>query len=350
MHPFRMAAPLDDVAHLAEIDKGRMLEQMLAFPRQIEEALQKEVTIDGSAESVCLCGMGGSAIGGDILCDYAAAVSEVPIAVVRGLDLPKWVGPETLVLMVSYSGNTWEVNELFERAKATGASIVGVTSGGALQDRCESQGSPVISVPKGLQPRAALGYLLGSAGVALDTVNVLPARRDLGRSTGAVADLMQNLSPGVPTDVNMAKKIAVRLNGRLPVIYAPRTIRSVALRWQTQINENAKMIAFSGEYPEMNHNQIVGWVEGEVRKEMAPIFLRSSSPSGILAERMAVTVGLIKESKIDPLVVELSGRSVLETVLIGIALGDLVSFYLAALRGVDPTPVNSIVELKKRMR
>jgi glucose/mannose-6-phosphate isomerase len=208
----------------------------------------------------------------------------------------------------------------------------------------------VLSVPKGLQPRAALGYLLGSAGVALDTVNVLPARRDLGRSTSAVADLMQNLSPGVPTDDNMAKKIAVRLNGRLPVIYAPRTIRSVALRWQTQINENAKMIAFSGEYPEMNHNQIVGWVEGEVRKDMAPIFLRSSSLSGKLAERMAVTVALIKESEIDPLVVELSGRSVLETVLMGIALGDLVSFYLAALKGVDPTPVNSIAELKKRMQ
>jgi len=146
--------------------------------------------------------------------------------------------------------------------------------------------------------------------------------------------------------VNMAKKTATRLKGKIPVVYAPSPIKSVARRWMTQINENSKMLAFTGEYPEMNHNQIVGWVEGEKCQELQPVFLRANVPNRKIAERTEVTLQLIREARIEPLTVELSGRSILETALMGIALGDMVSFYLAVLRGVDPSPVESIAGLK----
>jgi len=211
---------------------------------------------------------------------------------------------------------------------------------------CEMHGVPNMKVPGGLQPRAAIGYLMGAAAVVLDEADVAPVRRDLGKSVPAVADLMQNLAPGVPTDVNMAKKTATRLKGKIPVVYAPSPIKSVARRWMTQINENSKMLAFTGEYPEMNHNQIVGWVEGEKCQELQPVFLRANVPNRKIAERTEVTLQLIREARIEPLTVELSGRSILETALMGIALGDMVSFYLAVLRGVDPSPVESIAGLK----
>ncbi|MGD1060290.1 MAG: bifunctional phosphoglucose/phosphomannose isomerase [Methanomassiliicoccales archaeon] len=343
-----MSGPMDDVAGITSLDKSGMLKQMLSMPTNLEEMLQRQAGVEGRAEEVCVVGMGGSAIGADVLLDYCAEVSEIPVAVVRGLSLPRWVDKDTLVLMVSYSGNTWEVLELFDEAMRRECSVFGVTSGGMLLDRCEMQGVPNLKVPSGLQPRAAIGYLMGAAAVVLDEADVAPVRRDLGKSVPAVADLMQNLSPGVPTDVNVAKKTAIRLRSKVPVIYAPSPIRSVARRWMTQINENSKMLAFSGEYPEMNHNQIVGWIEGEKCRELQPVFLRANVPSRKVNEKEDVTIQLIRESKLEPVLVELSGRSILETALMGIALGDMISFYLAVLRGVDPSPVASIAELKKR--
>lgn len=343
-----MSGPLDEKDRIATYDKSGALEQILGLPIQIEEMLQREAGFEGRAEKVCVIGMGGSAIGADMLLDYCAGVSEVPMGVVRGLEFPRWVDEDTLVIMVSYSGNTWEVLELFDDVLKRGSSVYGITSGGKLLELCEKHGVPHMKVPGGKQPRAAVGYLLGATGVVLDEAGVAPVRKDLARSVPAMTDLMQNLSPGVPTDLNMAKKLAMKLKGKVPVIYAPRTIRSVALRWMTQINENAKMLAFSGEYPEMNHNQIVGWVEGERCKEMVPVFLRANVPNKKVSERMGISIQLIREAKLDSVVVELSGRSPLETSLMGIALGDFVSFYLAMLRGVDPNPVNSISELKKR--
>jgi glucose/mannose-6-phosphate isomerase len=344
-----MSGPLDDLTRITEVDKSSMLQQIIGLPKQIEEALSWDVKLEVTPDNMCICGMGGSAVGGDILCDYAVQASDRQIAVVRGVELPKWVGPRTLVLMISYSGNTWEVLDLYKKALDRGVPMVGITSGGELMRWCQRDRLPIIRVPSGLQPRAALGYLLGASAVVADTAGVVEAIYDLKRANLAMSDLKENLSPGVPTEVNMAKRLALKLLNKVPVIYAPRTIRTVAYRWQTQINENAKMLAFSGEFPEMNHNQLVGWVEDERRKDFVPVFLKTIASSGSVGEKMGVSVQLIKESRNQPVEVELSGRTVLETSLMGIMLGDFVSFYLAILKGVDPTPVSSIQELKRRM-
>jgi len=284
-----------------------------------------------------------------MLSEYAMQSSDKQITVVRGGELPRWVDPQDLVLMVSYSGNTWEVLDLYRKARERELPIVGVTSGGELMKWCQRDHLPFVQIPPGLQPRAALGYLLGACALIVEAVGVAPAMQDLRRAKMAMSQLREDLLPGVPTESNRAKRLALTLQAKVPVIYAPRTIRTVAYRWQTQMNENAKMLAFSGEFPEMNHNQLVGWVEDERRKDFVPVFLKTMATASGLGEKMAVSVELFKGSGNTPIEVELGGETLMETSLIGIMLGDFVSYYLAILKGVDPSPVSSIQELKRRM-
>jgi glucose/mannose-6-phosphate isomerase len=342
--------PLDDVRLLSSFDQRGMLEQIVSMPKQIEDALKNELSLDKAVELVCVCGMGGSAIGGDILADYSSQSSRIPFMVIRGIELPRYIGKKALAIIVSYSGETWETLNLFDKAIESGAQVVSVTSGGELARRSRKRKVPMLLVPGGQQPRSALGYLLGASAVALDSAGVAPAVRDLKSCIDALKVFMEDILPVVPTERNLAKTIANQLHQRIPVIYSPHNIRSVAMRWQTQINENAKMMAFYGEYPEMNHNQMVGWAEGGSNHDLLPVFLLDRSRKDDINKKIGITIKLIKEKGIDPVSVKLTGHSNIETSLKGIMLGDFVSYYLAALKNIDPTPVASIVELKKRMK
>ncbi len=344
-----MIEPLDDVQLLTSFDKSGMLDLIVSMPKQIEEAVKSKLSLEREVLSVCVCGMGGSAIGGDILADYASRSAEMPFTVVRGVELPRFVRKSTLAIMVSYSGDTWETLELFDEALRRGAQVVSVTSGGELAIRSRKKKLPLLLVPGGIQPRSALGYLMGASAVVLSAASVAPAVRDLKACIGALKTFQEGILPSIPVKQNLAKKIANCLHRSIPVIYAPPNLRSVALRWQTQINENAKMTAFSGVFPEMNHNQMVAWAEDSDISNMLPVFLIDSLNKD-LGEKVRITAELIKERNIEPILVKLTGRTTLETSLIGVMLGDFVSYYLAALKNTDPYPVASIVELKKRMK
>jgi glucose/mannose-6-phosphate isomerase len=156
-------------------------------------------------------------------------------------------------------------------------------------------------------------------------------------------------SPETPLSRNPAKQIAMRLNGRTPFVYSSRDVRTAAKRWQTQINENSKMLCLSGELPEADHNQIVGWVDGARDQRNIPVILRARSDQGMMADIMRATISIFKDFDLDPVIVDLEGQTPLENVMRGMVLGDFVSYYLAMLRGVDPLPVPSITELKKRL-
>jgi glucose/mannose-6-phosphate isomerase len=326
-----------------------MLDQMTSFPSQLTSSLSVDIRRDVEAENVVVGGLGGSAMGGDVLAEYMAMNSSAPTFVVRDTTLPRWADERTLVILISYSGNTRETASMYASARERGCPMVIITSGGKLMDVAEREGLDVVKVPPGYQPRAALGHLLGSAACIVESVGLAPMASDIRAFLPSLETLMQDLLPSSPQARNAAKRIALRLLDTVPFVYAPRPMRSAATRWQTQINENSKMLCLSGEVPEMDHNQIVGWIDGARDGRNRPVMLLPRSGGYMALDLMRATIELFDDHDIDTVVADLEGASPLESALHGIMLGDFVSYYLAILRGVDPTPVPSIKELKGRL-
>lgn len=345
-----MLAQLDDLASLTSIDISGMLGQMTSFPSQLTSSLRVDRRRDLEAETVVVGGLGGSAMGGDVLAEYMAMNSSAPTFVVRDTILPRWADERTLVVLMSYSGNTRETLSMYGSARERGCPMVVITSGGRLLEMAGQDGQDVVQVPSGLQPRAALGHLLGSAACIVESTGLAPMASDIRAFVPSLEALMQDLLPTSPQMHNAAKRIAMSLVGSIPFVYAPRPLRSAATRWQTQINENSKMLCLSGEVPEMGHNQIVGWVDGVGVHVGRPVMLLPRSGRCTSADLMRTIIDMLAEHGIDAVVAELEGSTPLESALHGIMLGDFVSYYLAILRGVDPTPVPSITELKGRLR
>lgn len=344
-----MPVSLDDVDALAKVDKAGMLRQMTALADQLDRSLSSDVRIDQGAERLCLCGLGGSAMGADVLSDHIERTTGVVASVVRDVTLPGWVDNDTLTILISYSGNTRETLAMYEEARRRNAHIAVITSGGHLLMRCKENGDPTVLVPPGIQPRAALGYLLGAAASVIGATGLSTIDRELRAMLPGIRQEIEACSPGVPLTDNRAKQIALRLDGKIPFIYSSRSVRTAGRRWQTQINENSKMLCLFGELPESDHNQVVGWIDGTRRQECQPVFLKASSDQGMLSDIVKATISIFEDFRLDPVLVDLEGRSPLENSMRGMVLGDHVSYYLAMLKGVDPTPVSSISELKKRL-
>lgn len=344
-----MPLTLDDASGLAQVDASNMLGQMAALPQQLLASLSKEVDIEKGYRKVCLCGLGGSAMGADVLCDHLVGTTDTMVSVVRDVRLPGWVDEETLTILLSYSGNTRETLAMHAEAQRRGTRIAVITSGGRLLQLSEANGESIVRVPPGLQPRAALGHLLGSAAIVLESVGIAPVATDLKRMVPSLEEDVRSCTALTLTEDNPGKKIAIGMAGTLPFIYSSRNVRSAGRRWQTQINENSKMLCLYGELPEADHNQIVGWVDGAKDGKNRPVFLRASSDRGMMVEIVKATISIFEDFGLDPLIVDLKGETSLESVMRGIVLGDHVSFYLAMLQDIDPMPVSSISELKKRL-
>jgi len=340
---------LDDIKYIKRIDKSNMFSCVERFPKQLEESLSVSSRLSCDVDKVCVCGLGGSAIAGDIVSEYLSERSDVMVSVVRGIRLPAWIDDDTLTIIISYSGDTRETLELFNDASKVDSPLIAITSGGELRERCERRNVPVVIIPPGIQPRAAIGHSLGAIASVLDGVGVSTPRLTLTSLLKDLTKFKDDLVPGVPTSLNLSKHVAKILHNRTPIVYAPRCMKPAAIRWQTQINENAKMMAFSGEIPEMNHNQIVGWIEDENARKCVPVVLNSGSCGDFMKRIVGKTVEMLEENGPDPVLVEVPGEDNLSAMLHAIIVGDFVSCYLAILRGVDPTPVASIQELKRRI-
>jgi len=345
-----MHRSLDDPGLVKNMDRSDMLSQIMDFPDHLSFSLRTVLEEVHEASSACLCGVGGSAISGDILVDLVSLYSNRFVSVVRGEELPGWVNDDTLIIIVSYSGNTIEALRLFEKALAKGRRMAVITSGGKLMQRGQEEGVEVIAVPPGFQPRAALGHLLGSAAHLLERAGIAPLTGWLMQAVPSIKSFQNELRMECPQDRNLAKQTALRLCESLPVIYAPTGLRSAAKRWHTQINENSKTLAFMGEVPECNHNHIVGWLEDRLESRYRPVFLRGVQDDSFVARIMDITIQLLEERGREPVVLRFPGHSHSEVLMKAIVLGDFVSYYLALLKGVDPTPVESIIRLKERMK
>ena len=349
MNPACMVEKLDDLPGYSAWDRSDMLSQIDSFVIHIKDAIGYKAPSFSDISNICLCGIGGSAMCGDIIIDYLAPFCDKNICVIRSVSLPKWASSGTLVVVISYSGNTKEALDIFDDSLSKGMKTICVSSGGELIRKAKEKHIPFILVPTGIQPRAALGYLLGSVAVVLDSVGVCSPVDAMNEAIPFARSSQQKLAPNVPISNNPAKKIALALNGFIPTIYCPRSIRSIGVRWQNQINENAKMVAFTGEIPEMNHNQMVAWMDGKSAGNCKPVLIIPGELEPTVKKMTMVTIQMFNERGLDPILVQLEGKSILENLFYGLILGDMVSYYLARLRDVDPSPVDVIIEFKKRI-
>lgn len=309
--------------------------------------------IDGTALSnMLVCGMGGSAIGGDVLRVFAEAHGRIPIAVNRGYTLPGYVGPNTLVVVMSYSGNTEESLAAYDEARRRRAQVVVVTSGGALLDRAEADRVPAAIIPSGLAPRCALGYLffpLLMIAARLDIIDIEQSalQATLATLESATREYADHDDPG-----NKAIDIAERLRGRLPVLYGAQAgLDAVLMRWRCQIEENAKMLSYSNVLPEMNHNEIVGWEQNpDLLRRIAVVVLHDLGDHPQIRKRISVTLDIIRPHASDIIEIYADEEQPLARILGLICLGDWVSFYLAMTSAVDPFPIVNIDRLKAELK
>lgn len=338
---------------IKRIDPCGMYNWLASFPAQVEEAisigLRTPLTLDSKGISnIVLTGMGGSAIGGDLLRSYLSEELRIPFIINRSYDLPAFVGPHSLVIVSSYSGNTEETLFAHREAIRCGVKVLCITTGGQTERLATKHRNQLIKVPPGLQPRAALGYSFFPLLIALTRTGFAkPRPRDIQETV----NLLKSKSPvygDVKSRENLPLQVARRLYGKLPIIYsASNHFDAVNVRWRSQICENAKHLAFGHVLPEMNHNEIVGWkVDRALMKRMAAVFLRDRKTHARVRVREEITKGVIQKYASDVLEVWTEGKSLLARLFFLVYFGDWVSFYLAILNKEDPTPVKVIQYLK----
>lgn len=358
-----MANNLDDPKIINSIDVSGMLGVVESFGAQLKGAFEAAGAADlkhlglpgasGAISSIITLGMGGSGIGSDVVKALFEDALDVPFVVNKGYSLPAFVDAGTLVVAVSYSGETEETLETFEKAVEAGANVLVLTGGGQILKRAKELDLPVMMVPAGIQPRAALGYLGFGLAALLNRIGCVDIDPDdFYEAVEAAEKTAAACGATVPAGENPAKQLAESMTGRMPVIYGSEGITAAAaLRWKSQINENSKMPAYWNAFPELNHNEIVGWQElADVSKRFFLVVLRDSKEHERIAKRIGITIPLIEENLGNVAEIYSAGESRMARLVSLICFGDFVSVYLALQSGVDPTPVDKIKTLKEKLK
>lgn len=348
---------LDSLEFIMQNDPKGMFDAVYKLPEQIQHAFEigKGINVDVKPEDidlVVISGLGGSAIGGNLLRVFVHDTCKVPVIVVRDYVLPAYVNSRTLVVASSYSGNTEETLSAYNDAREKGAKIVAITTGGKLAENAQKDNYPVIKIPSGLSPRAALGYSFIPLLMLLVKIGLIPSIEDQVEETVKIlSDLREKYKPEIPTDKNLAKRLTLKLWNKLPIIYGiSGTTEVIAERWKGQICENSKAPAYFNIFSELNHNEVVGT---ESPKHILGLFevvmLHDTEDHQRNAIRMDITKDLIKGVVSGVNDIYSIGETRLARTFSLIYLGDYVSLYLASLYQNDPTPVKKIDILKGRL-
>ncbi len=300
---------------------------------------------------VVILGMGGSAIGGDFINSLAMSEARLPIFVHRDYNLPAFVDANTLVITSSYSGMTEETLSAFGQTLATDAKKLAITTGGKLKARAEAKNVPVFSFDYKAQPRTALPFTFLPALCFLQRLGFLSDKSaDVAEAVKVLHGLLPKMNEGAPLAENPAKLLAQRLYRHLPVIYGADILSGVAHHWKTLINENSKAWAFYEVFPELNHNAVVGYqFPAELADKIIVVLLRSAYLHSRIQLHYQVTAQLLNRAKISHYFVVGEGTSPLSQMMSLVLLGDYVSYYLAILNKIDPSPVKAIDYLKERL-
>ncbi|TMK81942.1 MAG: bifunctional phosphoglucose/phosphomannose isomerase [Actinobacteria bacterium] len=349
-------ATLDDARAIEAADPGGMLRLVASTGSQLGRGHALGTAIQGvpdaDTDAVVVLGMGGSGIAGDVIRALYADVVAVPIVTSKGYAIPAFCGPRTLVLSASFSGETEETLAATRGAAALGCRVISLSAGGALAKLAAEEGRPHVAIPAdAVVPRAALGYLVGACIGVLEAAGTIPAAgEEVAQAATFAAWFAAGLAPERPMEDNQAKTAASWIHGRTPVIWGSEGLaEAAALRWKAQLNENAKVPAFHATLSELDHNDVEGWSDGSGAGFVA-IVLRHADEHPRIAARVGITRALVGAAGLEVNEVRASGASKLQRLLSLVLLGDFASVYLAILRGVDPTPVPVLSELKERLR
>lgn len=346
---------LDNLDNIKKIDREGMLLFCVEAPKHYEKAakIAKNFSVDyPKPQTIIVAGMGGSAIGGELLKDWASDKISVPIEVQRGYSLPAYANKNTLVLVASYSGETEESLSAFLDANKKCCKIVCISSGGSLLEFAEKMSLPYIRIPKGIPPRAALPYLFTPLPIILEKTGLVSnVTAEIAEAVEVLKGVSNENSPEKPVKANFSKALASKINGTIPTVYGFGFYRAVAQRFKQQFNENSKVPSKWESFPELNHNEIVGWERAqELAKHFSIILIRDKDEPKEIQNRIEATKELISAELVKTFEVWSRGTTRLARMLSTVLVGDFTSVYLAILRGVDPTPVKTISLLKEKMR
>ena len=354
LHPFETIMPdLDDANIYTSLDPTGLGARLSELPGQCSEAWSqvKQAELPDFAQArdhVVICGMGGSAIAGDLAADLAEAQASLPITVVRDFRLPFTPNGRTLVAACSYSGETQETLALFQQAVNAGSSVVAVTGGGSLARLATEGGIPILKVNTKGEPRSAVGYNLMLLLGLLQRLGLVETKdSDVHSAIEAIKQQIAVLDPDRPTESNLAKQIALELFGRLPLICGGGIFRGVARRWKTQLNENAKVWAFFETIPELLHNTVESFrTPSTDGPPITALVLEPGDGTSEAVSRYRLVPEMLKRCGIPHRTLQGTGESPLSQLLGMLILGDYVSYYLALLQGIDPSPNPGIDEAK----
>jgi glucose/mannose-6-phosphate isomerase len=347
---------LDAPQEFASCDPKGMLAHILGLPRQCAGAWTRIQRIElpaayRQARQVVVLGLGGSAIGADLLRVLLVDECPVPVIVQRDYGVPAFADAHTLVIASSYSGNTEETLSGFDAAWERGAHLLAVTTGGELARRARDRGIPLYTFDYPTQPRAAVGYsLLSLLGIVQHLGWASDKSGDVAEAIAVMEQWQAEIGPAVPASANPAKSLAKELYGHLPVVYGAEHLSAVARRWKGQLNENAKSWAVYDVVPELMHNTVAGYpCPPALRDEALVVVLAAASNHPRVRTRLDIIVELLRRDGFTCRVVQARGRSKLAQVLSLVHLGDLVSYYLAMLYNVDPWEIANIDWVKERL-
>lgn len=333
---------------IKKLDKQDMLTKLKTFPAQCREGyvLPSPLLPDRKFNKIVFCGMGGSAIGGDIISAMAYGYSKIPCAVNRDYNLPLYTDKETLAVVISYSGNTEETLSALESAKEKGIGLVCISSNGKIEETARTGGIPFVKIPGGYPPRCAMGYLFFPCYRIMSALGVV---HEIGDAFfGRIEKWAEDCFP--EKESNYALEIAGKFHDRIPLIYSDSRLLPATTRWKTQIAENSKAFSFINVFPEMNHNEIMAWRYPDwFIKKCLPVFITSGHEHPRTKLRFEITREIISKVQPETLEIKAEGQNLLEEIFHLIILGDWVSFYLAVLNDSNPTEINGIDHLKKRL-
>ncbi len=314
---------------------------LLSFPRDLITKIR----------NITIAGMGGSAIGGEILGSLYRDELKIPITVCRDYKLPAYIDDNALVVVSSYSGNTEETLSCFKEAAGKGAVMLCITTGGLLTTLAEENKAFVITIPEGYQPRAALGFSLIPIIRFLSICSMIPNQDEyIGECIDVISSLSYEYSPEYSSG-NKIIELAEMLTGHIPVIYAPGPpLDCLATRWRCQFTENAKILAFGNSFPELNHNEIMGWAENTpCLDKYFVIFLRDVEEPENIKRRIEITREVIAGYGVKSVEIRSAGIGKLSRMMSLLYYGDYLSFYYAVINNTDPTPIENISYLKQQL-